>query len=80
MPLAYYWIQTTLTGECPKPVVFEPFDAMVETVDYSKRVEQGRCTLAEWLSDFKNAKCTYYYDAIDQEPWNLVVKNWDRLK
>ena len=80
MPLAYYWIQTTLTGECPKPVDFEPFDAMVETVDYSKRVEEGRCTLAEWVSDFKNAKCTYYYDAIDQEPWKLVVKNWDRLK
>ena len=80
MPLAYYWIQTTLTGECPKPVFFEPFDAMVETVDYSKRVEEGRCTLAEWVSDFKNAKCTYYYDAIDQEPWKLVVKNWDRLK
>lgn len=80
MPLAYYWIQTTLTGECPKPVVFEPFDAMVETVDYSKRVEEGRCTLAEWVSDFKNAKCTYYYDAIDQEPWKLVVKNWDKLK
>ena len=80
MPLAYYWIQTMLTGNCPESNTFEPFDAMVETVDYSKRVETGRCTLAEWLSDFKNAKCTYYYDAEDQEPWNLVVKNWDRLK
>lgn len=80
MPLAYYWIQTMLTGQCPKPNTFEPFDAMVETVDYSKRVEGGHCTLAEWLSDFKNAKCTYYYDSIDQEPWNLVVKNWDKLK
>lgn len=80
MPLAYYWIQTMLTGNCPESNTFEPFDAMVETVDYSKRVETGRCTLAEWLSDFKNAKCTYYYDSEDQEPWNLVVKNWDRLK
>ena len=80
MPLAYYWIQTMLTGNCPESNTFEPFDATVETVDYSKRVETGRCTLAEWLSDFKNAKCTYYYDAEDQEPWNLVVKNWDRLK
>lgn len=80
MPLAYYWIQTTLTGECPKPVEFEPFDAMVETVDYSKRVEEGRCTLAEWLSDFKNAKCTYYYDDVDQKPWDLAVENWDKLK
>lgn len=80
MPLAYYWIQTMLTGNCPESNTFEPFDAMVETVDYGKRVETGRCTLAEWLSDFKNAKCTYYYDAEDQEPWNLVVKNWDRLK
>jgi len=80
MPLAYNWILMTLTGNCPVPNDFQPFDAMVETVDYSKRVEEGRCTLPEWLSDFKNAKCTYYYDAIDQEPWNLVVQNWDRLK
>lgn len=80
MPLAYYWIQTTLTGNCPKPQKFEPFNAMVETVDYCKRVEEGRCTLAEWLSDFKQAKCTYYFDKDDLEPWNLVVKNWDRLK
>lgn len=80
MPLAYYWILTMLTGQCPKPNTFEPFDAMVETVDYGKRVDGGCCTLAEWLSDFKNAKCTYYYDSIDQEPWNLVVKNWDKLK
>lgn len=80
MPLAYYWILTTLTGKCPEPIDFEPFDAMVETVDYSKRVEGGLCTFPEWLSDFKNAKCTYYYDDVDQKPWNLVVENWDKLK
>ena len=80
MPTAYNWIKTTLTGESPEHIVFEPFDAMVETVDYGKRVDEGRCTLAEWASDFKNARCTYYYDAIDQEPWKLVVKNWDKLK
>lgn len=80
MPTAYNWIKTTLTGESPEHVDFEPFDAMVETVDYAKRVEEGRCTLAEWVSDFKNAKCTYYYDPVDQEPWKLVVKNWDNLK
>lgn len=80
MPTAYYWIQQTLTGECPDPNIFEPFDAMVETVDYGKRVDEGRCSFPEWLSDFKNAKCTYYYDDVDQKPWDLVVENWDKLK
>lgn len=80
MPTAYYWIQQTLTGVCPEPNNFEPFDAMVETVDYGKRVDEGRCIFPEWLSDFKNAKCTYYYDDVDQKPWDLVVENWDKLK
>lgn len=79
-PLSLYWCLAMLTGKCPDAVDFDPFDAMVETVDYNKRVENGLCTLPEWLNDFKQAKCTYYYDKDDIAPWLLVIKNWDKLK
>lgn len=80
MPLSYLWCKTMLTGEAPKRRKFDPFDAMVEPVDYGKRVEEGRCTLPEWLTDFRTAKCLYNYDENDMEPWKLVVNHWDELK
>lgn len=79
-PLPILWCEAMLTGKCPEPKPFEPFLAMVEPIDYSKRVEEGRCTLPEWLADFKSAKCTYYYDAQDMAPWKVLVDNWDKLK
>ena len=39
---------------------FEPFTSMSEIIDYSKRVEGGLCSIAEWLRDFKDAKCVIY--------------------
>lgn len=79
-PLPYLWCEAMLSGKAPKPKEFEPFMAMVEPIDYAKRVEEGRCSLAEWLTDFKTAKCTYYYNEQDPEPWNVLVNNWDKLK
>lgn len=79
-PLAYLWCQSMLTGEIPEVKDFEPFTSMVEPIDYAKRVEEGRCTLPEWLKDFKAAKCTYYYDANDMGPWQVLVDNWEKLK
>ena len=79
-PLPYLWAQAMLTGKAPEQKQFEPFIAMVEPIDFGLRVDKGVCTLAEWLTDFKRAKCTYYYNELDMEPWNVVVKNWDKLK
>ena len=79
-PLPYLWCEAMLSGKAPKPKEFEPFMAMVEPIDYAKRVEEGRCSLAEWLTDFKRAKCKYYYNEQDMEPWNVVCQNWERLK
>lgn len=79
-PLPYLWAQAMLTGKAPEQKQFEPFIAMVEPIDFGLRVDKGVCTLAEWLTDFKRAKCTYYYNEQDMEPWKVVVKNWDRLK
>lgn len=79
-PLPYLWANAMLTGCAPEQKQFEPFIAMVEPIDYGLRVDKGICTLPEWLTDFKRAKCTYYYNEQDIEPWNVVVKNWDKLK
>ena len=69
-----------LAGEAPEQKTFEPFIAMVEPIDYGLRVEKGMCTLQEWLTDFKRAKCTYYYNEQDMNPWKVVCENWDKLK
>ena len=59
---------------------FEPFTSMSEVIDYGKRVESGMVSLAEWLRDFKDAKCVYIYDKIDRGPWDAVIENWDSFK
>lgn len=53
---------------------------MSEVIDYAKRVEGGMCSIAEWLRDFKDAKCVYIYDKEDRGPWDEVIKNWDNFK
>ena len=58
---------------------FEPFTAMVEPIDYAKRVKTGKIDLAEWMKDFKEAKCGYYYSPDDLEPWRVCVNNWNNL-
>lgn len=77
--IAYLWCVSMLTGSVPKANCFEPFKGMVEPVDYLKRVEEGRCSLAEWLKDFKEAKCAYY-NPNDMEPYRILCENWDILK
>lgn len=79
-PLPYLWAKAMVTGKAPKQKEFEPFIAMVEPIDFGLRVEKGVCSLAEWLTDFKRAKCTYYYNESDPEPWNVVIGNWNKLK
>ena len=82
MPLPYLWIKGMENG-CVDPAdrkKFEPFTSMSEVIDYAKRVEGGMCSLAEWLRDFKDAKCVYIYDKEDRAPWDEVIKNWENFK
>lgn len=79
-PLPYLWANAMLTGQAPEQKIFEPFIAMVEPIDYGLRVDKGLCSMQEWLTDFKRAKCTYYYNEKDMEPWYVMIKNWDKLK
>ena len=42
--------------------------------------ENQEWDLAEWLRDFKDAKCVYIYDKEDRGPWDAVIENWDSFK
>ena len=53
---------------------------MSEIIDYGKRVDSGKVRLAEWLKDFKEAECTYFYHKDDTESWEFVRDNWDKYK
>lgn len=79
-PIAYNWCLGMITGEAIPAKDFEPFMSMVEPIDFMLRVDKGRCTLPEWLKDFKAAKCTYYYDPDDMGPWQVLIDNWEKLK
>ena len=82
MPLPYLFIKGMLSGNLDNvsKTVPDGFTAMVEPVDYGKRIELGISSPAEWLSDFKRANCTFYYSENDLEPFYEMVKNWDELK
>lgn len=82
MPLPYLWIKGMENGyiDPTDRKVFEPFTSMSEVIDYAKRVEGGMCSIAEWLRDFKDAKCVYIYDKEDRGPWDEVIKNWENFK
>ena len=82
MPLDYLWVKGMGNG-CIDPAdrkEFEPFTSMSEVIDYGKRVEGGMVTLAEWLKDFKEAKCTYIYNKNDIGPWENLQKDWEKFK
>lgn len=81
MPLPVLWAETQDQGHLRDDAQkqFEPFTAMVEPIDYAKRVKTGKIDAAEWLRDFKEAKCGYYYSTDDIEPWRICVENWDDL-
>lgn len=82
MPLAYLWVKSMEAGyiDPNDQKVFEDFTDMSEVIDYSKRVEGGLCSFAEWLKDFKEAKGTYYYNKDDPAPFEHLFKHWDEFK
>lgn len=82
MPLPVLWAETMETGTMPKDAykrVSDNFKAMVEPVDYAKRVKTEKIDLAKWLVDFKEANCCYYYSKYDIEPWKVCLENWKQL-
>ena len=82
MPLPLIYMKGMLNGQIApedKKIIPPGFTAMVEPVDYGKRKQLGISSLGEWLADFKNANCTYYYVEDDLEPFYEMVRNWEKL-
>lgn len=82
MPLSYLWVKSMDAGHIDPADVksFDDFTDMSEVIDYGIRVEGGRCSLAEWLRDFKEAKGTYYYNPKDPAPFEHLFEHWDEYK
>ena len=82
MNLPVLWAKTMIDGKLendPTVKIENEFMAMVEPIDYGKRVVTGRASWGEWLRDFKQAKCLYYYSEDDIEPFLFMCKNWEKM-
>ena len=73
------WMRAALIDrfefDCEPAIVPDKFTAMIEPVDYAKRVEGGMITVADWLYDFKKTNVTFYYDDDDPKPFFLMMEN-----
>lgn len=82
MPVPVLWIKAMLEGKISedwyRPIPAN-YTAMVEPIDYNKRVNEGRTEAADWLIDFKKTDCLFYMDEEDPEPFREMVRNWERL-
>lgn len=82
MNIPYLWAKSMEEKRIPPDakIKFDTFRAMVEPIDYGKRVDTGKASVAEWAKDFKQAKCTYYFNTNDMEPYQSMIENWEKLK
>ena len=82
MNLPILWAKTTLSNRLdidPAVKIEDGFTAMVEPIDYGKRVPTGRASLGEWLRDFRQTKCPFYYSEDDIEPFLFMCRNWEKM-
>lgn len=82
MPLDYLWVKGMEQGfiDPADRKEFAPFTSMSEVIDFGKRVDTGKVSIAEWIKDFKEAKCTYIYNKDDIEPFKVLYEQWDTFK
>lgn len=82
MPLSYLWVKSMIKGyiDDNDRKEFDDFTSMSEVIDFGKRVDTGKISIAEWLKDFKEAKCTYYYNKNDIKPFEMLYEKWNDFK
>lgn len=83
MPLPVLWADAMLNGSVAEDAykeIPEGFYAMLEPVDYGKRVETGKLGLFDWIVDFRNCACPYYYNDEDKEPYQEMIRNFKALE
>lgn len=78
MNIPVLWAKTMVFGKIPDNIYREipmNFTAMVEPIDYQKRVVERNYDLGLWIKDFKEANCKYYYNEKDLAPFFLMLEN-----
>lgn len=82
MPLTFLWVKSMDNGHIDSndKKAFEDFTDMSEVIDFGKRVDTGKISLAQWLLEFKQAKGTYFYDENDPEPFKVLFEHWEDFK
>lgn len=83
MNLPLLWAETMLTGKLPygaEKEIAPGFTAMVEPIDYQKRVVDQGYDLNSWYNDFKNTNCKYYFNELDLKPFFVMLENNDKLR
>ena len=83
MNLPVLWARTMIEGKIPEDAYQEienTFTAMVEPIDYQKRVVERNYDIEKWYEDFKNAKCKYYFNEKDLKPFFVMLENNTNLR
>ena len=77
MNMPELWIKGMLEGEIPEnsKKTFEPFTAMVEPIDFQKRVVERNMDLKEWIGELLDCKCPFYFNKDDLEPFFEMISN-----
>lgn len=50
-----------------------PFKAMAELPDFSNHVIKGSTSLKQWIKDFRDCECTFFYNKEDKKPFFAIV-------
>lgn len=76
MNLVLGWCRAMLEGESHVPVYQEipyGFTAMLELSDFKTRVLGRKVSLWQWIKEFRNCNCTFYYDKNDMRPLRTAI-------
>lgn len=76
------WVKGMIDGKIPVNVKkdFKPFKAIVEPIDYQKRVIERKMDLNKWVCELIDCKCYFYFNKDDMEPFFEMVKNNEKLR
>lgn len=83
MNLPLLWAQSMIEGRIPKDAYKEIPDGMtaiVEPIDYQKRVVERGYSLDAWYEDFINANCKYYFNKDDLKPFFVMLEENNNLR
>lgn len=82
MNMPELWVKGMIEGTIPEDSMkdFRPFTAMVEPIDYQKRVVERNMDLKAWVNDLLDCKCPFYFNKNDMEPFFEMIRNNERLR